>query len=565
MKLHISKDLAIPLDLATQTVAIVARKRVGKTYTASVMAEELIKAKVPIVVLDPTGAWWGLRSSADGKHEGFPVVIIGGEHADVPLEETAGKVIADLVVDRPGYYVIDFSKFEHDAQIHRFATEFGKRFYFRKEQERFPIQLIIDEADVVAPQKPQPNQTVMLHTYDNIVRRGGIRGIGVTMITQRPAVLNKNILTQCETLIILQMSGSQDIDAIEHWMRIHGSEEERKRLLTSVPTLQRGEAWVWSPSWLQICRRVQIRERETFNSSATPKAGEIQVAPKKLAPVDIEALGEQIKATVQKQKENDPAELKKEIDKLRRSLASATIQKVETKEVRVITDDDLMAIKNLADAFEPLRAISVGVSEQVNEMAGKIIKLYLMLENTKNGQNVSHIAPPKPLQRAPVEERQPNHVYSEESKQLGKCEREILKVLGAYRLATKNKVAIIAGYSPNSGSFRNALSKLRSLGLIHSGEPISITQSGLAVAPSDMPPTGQELFDSWMRHPALGLSERRIMQVLKGGWEMTKEAVAEQSGYAVTSGSFRNSLSKLRTLELINRGDPIRLAEEFAP
>ena len=36
-------------------------------------------------------------------------------------------------------------------------------------------------------------------------RRAFLRGIGVTMITQRPAVLNKNALTQAETLIALQM------------------------------------------------------------------------------------------------------------------------------------------------------------------------------------------------------------------------------------------------------------------------------------------------------------------------------------------------------------------------
>ena len=62
-KLHISEDIALPLDTATQTIAILARKRVGKTYTASVLAEELIKAEIPLVVLDPTGAWWGLRAS----------------------------------------------------------------------------------------------------------------------------------------------------------------------------------------------------------------------------------------------------------------------------------------------------------------------------------------------------------------------------------------------------------------------------------------------------------------------------------------------------------------------
>src|SRR6266571_1279755 len=87
MKLHISEDISLPTDAVTQTFAILAKRGTGKTYTASVLAEEMLKASQQIVALDPTGAWWGLRS-------GYKVVIFGGEHADVPLEESAGEVVA---------------------------------------------------------------------------------------------------------------------------------------------------------------------------------------------------------------------------------------------------------------------------------------------------------------------------------------------------------------------------------------------------------------------------------------------------------------------------------------
>src|SRR3989304_10546744 len=97
-RLLLSKDLALPLDAVTQTFGILAKKRRGKTYTASVMAEEMIKAKLPFAVLDPTGAWWGLRAAANGIDAGYPVVIIGGDHGDIPLEPTAGAIIADPVV-----------------------------------------------------------------------------------------------------------------------------------------------------------------------------------------------------------------------------------------------------------------------------------------------------------------------------------------------------------------------------------------------------------------------------------------------------------------------------------
>ncbi|WP_413783393.1 hypothetical protein [Mycolicibacterium obuense] len=41
------------------------------------LAEELMDAGCLICVIDPTGVWHGLRSSADGREPGFPVVILG--------------------------------------------------------------------------------------------------------------------------------------------------------------------------------------------------------------------------------------------------------------------------------------------------------------------------------------------------------------------------------------------------------------------------------------------------------------------------------------------------------
>jgi DNA helicase HerA-like ATPase len=72
MKLNISDDLKLPIDAVTQTFAVMGIRGSGKTHTASVMAEEMLKAGQPIVIYDPTGAWFGLKTSADGKRPGHP-------------------------------------------------------------------------------------------------------------------------------------------------------------------------------------------------------------------------------------------------------------------------------------------------------------------------------------------------------------------------------------------------------------------------------------------------------------------------------------------------------------
>jgi DNA helicase HerA-like ATPase len=149
MTLRIGRGLALPEEAVTQTFAVLAKRGVGKTYTASVMTEEMLKAGLPVVAIDPIGVWWGLRASADGKREGLPIVVFGGDHGDVPLEKTAGQVLADLVVDERLSCVLDLSSFRKGEQI-RFMTDFAERLYRRN---REPLHLMIDEADSFAPQR----------------------------------------------------------------------------------------------------------------------------------------------------------------------------------------------------------------------------------------------------------------------------------------------------------------------------------------------------------------------------------------------------------------------------
>jgi hypothetical protein len=86
------------------------------------------------------------------------------------------------------------------------------------------------------------------------VRLGRIRGLGVTLISQRPAVVNKDVLSQVGALIALGMTGSHDIAAIEDWVRNHATLDEARTVTSSLAGMQVGEAWIWSPGWLNLLR-----------------------------------------------------------------------------------------------------------------------------------------------------------------------------------------------------------------------------------------------------------------------------------------------------------------------
>lgn len=554
------KTFALPLDFVTQTAAILARKRVGKTYTASVIAEEFCEAGLPFVVLDPTGAWWGLRSSLDGKRDGYPVVIIGGAHGDVPLEPTAGKVIADLVIDRPGFYVIDLSQTASNAEQDRFAEEFGERLYRAKEKHRFPMHLIVDEADAFAPQQAFPQQRRMLGAFEAIVRRGGIRGIGCTLITQRPASLNKGVLTQCEMLVVLQITGPQDQDAIDDWVKRNGTKEQRDTMMASLASLQRGEAWVWSPSWLQCFEKINVRLRRTWNSSETPKAGETRLVPTKLAEVDIAKLGEQISATVARQKENDPAALKAKIRELEAALKKApTEAKIETKwrDRPIVSEADMFQLAKVAGDFD-------SAQRGFTAMLGQIMERLMAFQATVPQPAVAKTFHTSPAYRAAVRALPTSPTAAAIGG--GGCDigsggkRRILIALAQYPDGMgSRRLSLLTGISASGGTWRTYLGELRSASYVDGGgEHMVITALGRAALGSYEPlPTGSALRDYWRQR--LGDSgKRRIFDVVVAAFPraLSYDEVSRETGIDTNGGTWRTYLGELRGLELIEgRGD----------
>src|SRR3990167_1285907 len=318
VKLRLAEDVALPAEAITQTFGILGVRGSGKSNTAVVMAEEMFGAKLPFVVIDPVGSWWGLRSSRNGTGPGLAVAIFGGRHGDVPLERAGGALLADLVVDERLSCVLDVSEFSEGDKI-RFLIDFAERLYRRNQD---PLHLFLEEADDYCPQRPFREQARLLRAWENVVRRGRARGLGITMITQRSAALNKNVLTQIETLLVFRTTSPQDRKAIGGWVEYHGQSQE---LLESLPGLKDGEAWIWSPHWLGKLLRARIRLREPFDSAATPKDVKGRRPPTNLADVDLKAIEKQMGATIERAKQEDPRELRRRISGLESELKQRKI------------------------------------------------------------------------------------------------------------------------------------------------------------------------------------------------------------------------------------------------
>lgn len=270
-----------------QPTAIVGTTGAGKTFAAKGGVEALIRAKRSTIILDPTGAWWGLRAGAKEGEPGLPVMIFGGEHADVPIDPTheAGTQLGEALANRAELYAIIDTSEMTGGQKMRFLTPFLESLYAKN---KAVLHLIVDEADEIAAQRLADGEQRLFGVFDRIVRRGRLKGFRPLMITQRPAVIHKNVLSQIGTLIALKLTSPQDRKAIEDWVKGNADADQAREVMKSLPTLSRGEGWIWSPA-LEVLERLNFPPITTYDSSRTPEPGDVITSPA-LAAVDVKAL-----------------------------------------------------------------------------------------------------------------------------------------------------------------------------------------------------------------------------------------------------------------------------------
>lgn len=549
-RLQIAPGLELDADyVAGGTFALLAKKGAGKTYTGRVLCEEFWKAKVPFVALDPMDAWWGLRSSADGNKEGIPVAIFGGEHGDAPLERTSGKLMADLVVDEGLSMILSLKHFGSRSAERQFALDFLERLYRRNSEL---VHLLIDEADLFAPQKPQGGDATLLGVTENIVRRGRNSGIGVTLITQRPAVLNKDVLTQVDGLVAMRIVGLTDREAIDAWVKGHADGELAREVKGTLAGLDNGESWWWIPE-LDILKRVQVRRSRTFDSSPTRKRGAKPREPRSYADVDMSAIEEKISETIERAKAEDPRELRQRIRELEQQLTERpqaepdhVVERVPI-EVPVLSDETaawleetLAEARAIAAEIEALPTALQALADQVGE-ALKRTRNRPVLEQGERREAARTVAPP--ASRPPTRRPAPAPAEGEPTAYA----RSLLETLARrHPLAlTRGQISTLSGRSPRSSAFGDAMREIIRDGWAwKNGSQFELTQNGLDLV-GDLAGTTDDPIETWRN--ALSGYERGIFDELVAVHPhgLTRAELAERTGRSITSSAFGDAIRTL--------------------
>jgi len=565
MKIRVAENFELGIDYVTSTNAILAKKRAGKTYLAQKIAEGLLAAQQQIVAIDVTGVWWGLRSSASGTAPGYPITIFGGRHGDVPLEATAGEVLAEAIVRDRFSAVLDVRLLKKGQRL-RFIADFLEALYDKNTEA---MHLFMDEADAYVPQKTfSPEQARALGAADELVRRGGSGGIGVTMISQRSQVVNKDVLSQVDSISVLRMNHPKDIAAIEDWVVNHVDRLRVEKMLASLPSLPIGEAWTWVPARYTF-ERIQVLPKETYDSGRTPKPGERLRPPKVLAPVDLERLGHSIAATVEAARANDPKVLRAELARAKAELAkkiAPALAVPKTKEVPVIKDAQLARVEKIVERANAVIERAQGTfgaalarAEQAVDDLRKAIKPAI------TGVDAAARAVRGPQLALPVIEK-PSPTPAVTSAELKHVERAMLVALAQHPGGlTRKQVLIFTGYR-HSGTTTTAFARILERGFAEARLGVLFaTSAGLeAIGDYDPLPTGDALRAKLLNGgDDLSQMEKEILRRVCEGYPDVVDRTTARGDYK-HSGSTTTAFARLIAMNYVTKArGGVRAAEEL--
>lgn len=158
--------------------------------------------------------------------------------------------------------IIDMKGVDPDLQEIIVARLCSELFEARKAGRIPPGMLIVEEAHRYCPEKGFA-RTASSEILRTIASEGRKFGLGLLVITQRPAKIDKNVLSQCNTQIILKVTNPNDLRAI-----IKGLEGVSSEVEEEIKRLPPGVALIVS-SDIERPIFVSIRTRRTHHGGAS--------------------------------------------------------------------------------------------------------------------------------------------------------------------------------------------------------------------------------------------------------------------------------------------------------
>ncbi|MEA1870850.1 MAG: DUF87 domain-containing protein [Candidatus Bipolaricaulota bacterium] len=272
--LNISNDLSLDLEeIIGQCIGILGIRGSGKSNTAGVIFEELLRNNYPLSIVDIDGEYFGLK-------ERYEVLVVGhGEGVEIEVDADCAEEIAQISMEKNIPVVLDLSGFLSEERT-EFLNEYLTALWNLAGKLRRPYIVGIEEAHEFIPQGVK---TELKELIARLALRGRKRGLGTIIISQRSAKVDKDVLSQAGMLLLHRVV--HEVDMRVYTELLPWRKSETKEIITSLGT---GECvYINGDTVLPI----YVRERETFHAGFTPTL-DVVVTPelKQVSQAIIEAI-----------------------------------------------------------------------------------------------------------------------------------------------------------------------------------------------------------------------------------------------------------------------------------
>jgi len=240
-------------SVLTSRAFLTGKSGAGKSNTANVVIEEILRAGRPLAIIDTEGEYFGLK-------EEFEMLHVGGDtEVDVQVGPEHGEKLAELALERSVPLIIDVSGYIDEDTADELLLNFVRALFAKAKKLKRPFPLFVEEAHEYLPESGGSSDLEEL--FITLGKRGRKHGLGVIAISQRPADVRKAFITQCNWVVWHRLTWDNDTNVVG---RIVGSDYKR-----SVTDLENGEAFL-SADWEDDSRRVKFRRQDTYDGGATP-------------------------------------------------------------------------------------------------------------------------------------------------------------------------------------------------------------------------------------------------------------------------------------------------------
>lgn len=254
--LHIDQGATLQLtrdDFIGSKCAILGVAGTGKTNSAARILEQLLARGLPMTILDIEGEYWSLK-------EKFELLIAGrGEHVDMEMDVSEAGALAGLAWSKNLAIVLDVSDYD-ETERNRFVVEYFNALWDAAMKESKAYLVVLEEAhEFVAQVGGDPDVKKILSRFS---LRGRKRGIGMVMISQRSAKVNKDVLTQARMAFLHRVYHPTDLKVYQEMLPLKPSEVE-----AMVAGLSTGQCIFYHENTVRV---VTMAKRETYHAGATP-------------------------------------------------------------------------------------------------------------------------------------------------------------------------------------------------------------------------------------------------------------------------------------------------------